>query len=221
MINADNTLPSAVWRTSTVLAVTAALALWLAIAWGLGSSGVLAAPATQTFRPVLLSVIVPVALFLAAYAGSGRFREFLLGLDIRVLTMLQMWRVIGFSFLPLYAYGVLPGLFAWPAGLGDVAIGLTAPVVVLALVRRPGYAKSRRFIVFNVLGITDFIVAAGTATLASGAFPGLHTGPLTSIAMEIWPLNIFPSFLVPLFLFAHLTVLLQVRALRQQARAPV
>jgi hypothetical protein len=26
-------------------------------------------------------------------------------------------------------YGVLPGLFAWPAGLGDIAIGVTAPLI--------------------------------------------------------------------------------------------
>ena len=200
----------------TGISIAVGLAVWLAIVWLMGTSGILTAPATQPFRPVLFSVLVPVLAFLAVYAGSLRIRKFMLAIDMRLLTMLQLWRVLGFGFLTLYAHDVLPGLFAWPAGLGDVAIGLTAPLAVWALIQRPNYAKSGRFIAFNLLGILDFVVAAGTATLASGAYLEFHTGLPTSAPMEVWPLNIFPGFIVPLFMFAHLTVLFQVNALRQQ-----
>ena len=40
----------------------------------------------------------------------------------------------------MYTYGVLPGIFAWPAGLGDMAIGATAPLVLSGLLRRPDFA---------------------------------------------------------------------------------
>jgi len=216
---ANNANPCAAWRIPTGISITAVLALWLSIVWSMGTSGILTAPATQPFRPVLLSVVVPVVVFLVAYAVSMRFRKFMLSLDMRLLTIFQLWRVLGFGFLTLYAYDVLPGLFAWPAGLGDVAIGLTAPMVVWTLMQQPDYAKSSRFIAFNLLGILDFIVAASTAVLASGAFPEIHTGLPTSAPMEIWPLNIFPGFIVPLFVFAHLTVLFQVKALRQQTNS--
>jgi len=169
------------------------------------------------FRPVLLSVVVPIAVFLGLYAASPAFRGFVMSQDIRFLTMLQGWRVVGFAFLPLYAFDVLPGLFAWPAGLGDVAMGLTAPLVVLALMRRPEFARSGRFIVWNLLGLFDFVGAAVTSTLASGAFPALSAGPITSAPLEYWPLILFPSFIVPLFVFMHLSVLFQVRALRARA----
>ena len=204
------------WTPSTKVGVAAVLALWLAAAWALGVSGVMSAGAAQTFRPVLLSILVPVAAFLAAYAGSVRFRGFVMSWDLRVLTMVQHWRVLGFTFLMLYAHGVLPGLFAWPAGLGDVAIGLSAPLVVQAMARHPGFARSRAFVTFHVLGMFDFVVAGATATLASGAFPALHAGPLTSAPMEVWPLSLFPSFLVPIFLILHMGALFQVRALRRQ-----
>ena len=208
------------WAPTTKAVVAAGLALWLAVAWALGVSGVLAADASQTLRPVLLPIVVPVAAFLGAYAGSVRFRGFVLSWDIRVLTMLHHWRVLGFTFLMLYAHGVLPGLFAGPAGLGDVAIGLSAPLVVQALARHPGFARSRAFVTFHVLGMFDFIVAGAAATLASGAFPSLHSGPLTSAPMEVWPLSVFPGFVVPSFLSLHMGVLFQVRALRrQEARA--
>ena len=83
----------------------------------------------------------------------------------------------------------------------------------LALTRRPEFARSRRFVIWHPLGLLDFVVAAGTARLASGAIPGLVSGPLTSAPMEVWPLSLFPSFIVPLFVFLHLSVLFQVRAL--------
>ncbi len=205
----------AAFSFSAKLALAVVLAVWFALAAAAGATGILSTGPDTLARPVLVSVVVPIAVFLALYVGSHRFRGIILTRDIRVATMLQLWRVIGFAFLPLYAYGVLPGLFAWPAGLGDVAIGLSAPFVVLALTRDPGFAHSRRFVVWHLLGLLDFVVAAGTATLASGAVPGLVAGSVTSAAMELWPLSLFPSFIVPLFVFLHLTVLFQVRALRR------
>jgi len=193
--------------------LAAVIGLWFALAAWAGVTGILSTGPDQLARPVLLSVIVPIAVFLALYAGSPGFRGFVLTRDIHYMTMLQSWRVVGFGFLLLYAHGVLPGLFAWPAGLGDVALGFTAPLITLALTRRPEFARSRRFVIWHLLGLLDFVVAAGTASLASGAIPGLVSGPLTSAPMEVWPLSLFPSFIVPLFVFLHLSVLFQVRAL--------
>ena len=96
-------------------------------------------------------------------------------------------------------------------------MGLTAPLVVLTLARRPEFARSRRFVIWHLLGLLDFLVAAATATLASGAIPGLVAGPVTSAPMEVWPLSLFPSFIVPLFVVMHLSVLFQVRSLRRAA----
>ncbi len=72
-------------------------------------------------------------LFGLVYRLSRRFRAFALGIDLRLLTAMQAWRVIGIMFLALYAFGSLPGLFAWPAGLGDAAVGFAAPFVLRAL----------------------------------------------------------------------------------------
>lgn len=205
------------WSFSAKATLAVVLTVWFALAAAAGTSGIFTAGPDQVFRPVLLSVIVPIAVFLGIFAASPTFRSFVMSWDLRFLTMLQLWRVVGFAFLPLYAFDVLPGLFAWPAGLGDVAMGLTAPFVVLALMRRPEFARSGRFIVWNLLGLFDFVVAAVTSTLVSGAFPALSAGPITSAPLEYWPLILFPSFIVPLFVFMHLSVLFQVRALRARA----
>lgn len=54
------------------------------------------------------------------------------------LVAIQFYRALGVIFLILYASNKLPGLFAWPAGVGDIAaVGLLAPTVALAYARDP------------------------------------------------------------------------------------
>jgi hypothetical protein len=116
----------------------------------------------------------------------------------------------GSGFLALYAHGILPGVFAWPAGLGDIAIGVTAPWVALALVRTPGFATDRLFVVWNLLGILDLVVAVSVgglnSALASGVAGEVTTGPMAQL-----PLVLIPVYFVPLFIMLHLTALFQAR----------
>jgi len=205
------------WSIPQIIGVTVVLLLWFGAAYGVGVEQLLANDQQSPFAPIALSVVVPVAGFLALYVLWAPFREFVLSQDIRTLTMLQHWRVLGFGFLTLYFYDVLPGLFAWPAGLGDVAIGLAAPFVVARLARDPDFAASAGFIRFHLLGLLDFLVAVATAALAAGAFPALIPAGITSAPMDVWPLNLFPSFFVPIFIILHLTVLFKVRQLRRTA----
>jgi len=203
------------WNVSAKTRMAALLVVWFALAALIGVSGAVATGPGTLFRPVALTMVAPVLGFVALYVGSAAFRGFVLGRDLRVVTMLQAWRVVGLAFLPLMFFGVLPSLFAWPAGVGDVLVGLSAPWVVLALARDPNFATSRAFVVWNVLGLADFVVAGATAMLSSGAIPALVSGGATSAPMEVWPLSLFPSLFVPLFAFAHLTALFQVAALKR------
>jgi hypothetical protein len=200
-------------KTLLAVGLTAAFAVAAAI----GVTGALTTASGAGLRPVLLAIFIPVTALVVAYAALPRFRAWVLSLDPRMLTLFQSWRVIGFGFLPLYAYGVLPGLFAWPAGLGDVAIGLAAPFVAARLARDPGYAASRGYLWFHLAGLLDFVGAAGTAMLASGAFPALHAGLPTSAPMEVWPLFLFPGFLVPIFIALHLAALVQIVQVRRKS----
>ncbi len=206
------------WSVSAKTRMGALLALWFALAALIGVTGAVAVGPDTLYRPIALTMVVPVLAFVALYLGSARFRDFVLGRDLRFVALLQAWRVVGFAFLPLYYFGVLPGVFAWPAGVGDVLVGLSAPWVVFTLLRDPAFATSRAFVAWNVLGLADFVVAGAAATVASGAIPALVAGGVTSAPMEMWPLMLFPSFVVPLFAIAHLTALFQVRALRRAGR---
>lgn len=212
---------SPIWSVPQKAGLAGLLALQFVVAYVIGTEHLLTNDQSSPMAPIAITAFVPVALFLSAYALSNRFRGFVLSQDLRTLTMMQHWRVIGFVFLPLYAFGVVPGLFAWPAGLGDVAIGLAAVFIVARLDRDPDFAQSPGFLRFHLLGLLDFAVAIATAGLSAGAFPGLIEAGITSAPMDVWPLNIFPSFLVPAFIILHLTVLLKVLHLRRAAHGPV
>jgi len=103
-------------------------------------------------------------------------------------------------------------VFAFPAGLGDMAIGVTAPWIMLALLRNPGFAARGAFIRWNILGILDLVIAVSIGTvsalLTTGAPGEISTAPMTTL-----PLLLIPAFLVPFFLMLHTAALMQSRQL--------
>lgn len=213
----SNDRETRLWTPGRKLALGALVALQFAVAWYVGSNQLLVNTGASPIPPVAVTVFVPVALFLLAYKLVPRFRAFVLAQDLRTLTAIQAWRVLGFSMLIAYGFGHLPALFALPAGLGDVAVGVLAVYAVARLNSDPDYATSSGLVRFHLLGLADFVVAIGTSGLASGAFPALVGGGVTAGAMDVWPLNLFPSFGVPLFIILQLTALFKIRELRRRA----
>ena len=200
-------------RSSMRSVVIGALALWFGLVFFFAYQGAFVASPGSPPLPILFGVAIPLTLFVAAYLGWTPFRDFILGADLRFVTAMQAWRWAGGQFFWLYAWSVLPGLFAFPAGFGDMAIGVTAPWIVLGLVRNPLFAASRRYVIWNVLGIVDFVVAVSMGVLSSGLFHGINAlnGNLTAGAMNRLPLVLIPAFIVPFFTMLHLTALFQAR----------
>lgn len=190
--------------------IVGVLALWFAVVLLLGAAGAFVRPPGTPPIPILIGAMAPLIVFLAAYWGSASFHTFVLAIDLPLATAVQAWRAGGLGFLALYVHGVLPGAFAWPAGLGDIAIGVTAPWVALALVRRPGFASSRIFAVWNLLGILDLIVAVSVGALSSVFGSGVP-GEATMGPMARLPLVLIPAYFVPLFVMLHLASLFEAR----------
>ncbi len=180
------------------------LSAWFIFTLSASALGLLRTDAGRLPLPLLFAAMAPIALFLRWFAASAGFREFALSLDPRILTMVQAWRMGGYVFLALYAHGILPGLFALPAGLGDVAIGATAPFAAIKLA-----TPSRRqgFVAWHVLGILDLVVAVSTGVIAGL----LHASPIGTSVMTVLPLSLVPAFAVPLFVILHIISLAQAR----------
>jgi hypothetical protein len=123
-------------------------------------------------------------------------------------------RVIGVAFLALYAFGLLPGLFAWPAGLGDAAVGLAAPFVLMAILRGAP-AWRRRVFWLNIAGLIDFAGAIGTGVLTSNSAIGFLADGLPHADLGALPLSLVPAFAVPLWTICHMISLLQLAEVRR------
>ena len=198
-------------------AFSAAWAGWLVVATVLAMEGVfrqdpstvglwLAAAFTGGVAALLLTTLIPVvARSLAAPGSAGR------------LALPQTVRVVGVSFLIMMVVGQLPAVFAVPAGLGDIAVGLAAPAVARQLARG-GPRAHRRGMVFNILGIVDLLVAVGIGFLAGlSPHPAFTVTPSTQ-ALGLFPLVLIPVTAVPLAFALHVTSLRQLRAVSRSTR---
>src|ERR1700734_1453588 len=190
--------------------VAAFFLAWFAVILILGARGAFVAAPGAPPLALLIGLLAPLSLFALAYGMVRPLREFILAADLRVIVGIQAWRWAGFGFLTLYTYRVLPGIFAWPAGLGDMLVGITAVTVLASLLRNPAFAGSKRFVLWNLLGILDLAVAISIGALVPLLAPNLY-GAVTTSPMAQLPLVLIPAFLVPTFLMLHLTALFQSR----------
>jgi hypothetical protein len=182
----------------------------------------LAAPALHLFEnapnqpplPLLLAVLTPIAIFTVWYFNSKSFRDFVLSLSPKTLTLVHTMRLAGFVFLALYTYRILPGILALPAGWGDIAIGATA-VFAATRLANPGHRTA--FIAWQFLGITDLVTAISLGASAGFLYPnGISTQP-----MAVLPMSLIPTFGVPLFLILHGIAIAQARRWPKDATSRV
>jgi len=187
----------------------AVVSLWFLVALGCSLLGVFDSDRRPPI-PLGAAAILPVVIFAIGYLKWAEFRQFVLASNLRVLTLAQTWRVGGIVFLIIHREGVLPGVFALPAGWGDIAIGATAPLVAWANSSKKNFSK-QIFVLWNVLGMLDLVMAVSLGILASASPLGVLAGEITTRAMGTFPLSLIPTFFVPLLMILHLISLGRVR----------
>src|SRR6266540_2273756 len=184
---------------------------WLVLAFVLGSAGVFQATPSRAFSPVAVGIAVTVLTGMFLLSRSSALNAVIAAIPLPWLTGVQLYRVLGFNFLVLYALGSLPGEFAIPAGAGDVVVGLAAPVVGYLFYK--GYRWSCLAVLgWNIVGILDLVVAVATGFLSS-------PGPFQVLALEspnelitAFPLVLVPVYAVPLSILLHLAALKRLKA---------
>lgn len=189
----------------------ATIAWFLVVLLAVLSGAVRFAIAGALAPPLLLGLVAaPIVVFAAGYRGSARFRDFVASLDLAFLVRLHMLRVVGLVFVLLYLLGHLPAGFALPAGLGDLAIALSAPLVARSLAS-PGPRTSTAFVAWNALGLVDFAAALALGVAHSDAPVGFLAADVTTVLVTEFPLALIPAFGVPFFIIVHLIALIRWR----------
>ncbi len=200
--------------------VLTGIGVWSLVILVAGGSGVFVSPPQKPPLALGLCFGAPVAILVLLYRCSPSVRRVAQSADLGVLTLLHLWRLGGADFLLEYSRGRLPAGFAFPAGIGDVIVGLTAIPMTLALRRDPERARPW-FILWNLFGLVDLVVAVGSGILHSGSSLGLlaGSGPTTWI-MTVLPRSLIPTFFVPLFILLHLLAITRSRTGEPSASQP-
>ena len=191
-----------------VLVAASVLVAWWAVALIAGISGVF-----NSAPPGLIGLGVggPLVLAAVAFAAWKPLREAVAAVPIADLVSVQGFRLLGFMFLLRMVAGVLPPLFALPAGIGDMLTGAAAIPLALALRRNPAGAQ-RSAVIWNLFGILDLVVAVSIGFFASTTPLQLfHVTPTTD-ALTLMPTLMVPAFGVPLFLILHAVTLAPLRS---------
>src|SRR3989442_12033205 len=138
--------------------------LFRSLAFVVGSAGVFQATPSRVFPALGLGIALLILAGAWLLYRSSALNAVIAAIPLPWLVGVQLYRVVGFSFLVLYAVGRLPGEFAIPAGAGDVVVGLAAPVVVYLFYK--GYRWScLAGLRWNIAGILDLVAAVANGFL--------------------------------------------------------
>ncbi|WP_426609385.1 MFS transporter [Bradyrhizobium sp. McL0616] len=200
-------------RRTTWLAVMVPFTLWAAVVWTAAINGVLRASAFSL--PLLpLAIFLPLIICIPLLLLSKRMGQLLDAMPTSWLVALQLYRVLGSQWLVYWLLGLLPGLWALPAGIGDVLTGLFAVTAAVAVAT--GTAEGRKAaIVWNIFGIADVAVAIALGMIISpGPFQLIVLNGL-NVGLDGYPNVLTPAFVVPGSILLHV---LSLRQLRRRSR---
>ena len=201
-------------RRTTWLAVMIPDTLWFAVAWSAAINGVFITGASPL--PLLpLAIFLPLIIGAPLMLLSQRVGQVLDAMPATWLVALQLYRVFGSWALAAWLHGALPGVFAFPAGIGDVLTGLFAVPAAIAVAT--GTAEGRRTaMIWNIFGLADFAVAITLGMITSPGRFQLIVPTLPSIGAGVYPNVLTPAFVVPSSILLHA---LSLRQLRRRGRA--
>jgi hypothetical protein len=188
--------------------------LWFAVAWSAAIRGVFITGASQL--PMLpLAIFLPMVIGLPLLLLSKRVGQALDAMPLSWLVGLQLYRVFGAQWLVYWLLGALPGVFAVPAGTGDVLTGLFALPVAIAVAA--GTSESRRTaMMWNIFGIADLVIAITMGMITTPGRFQLIVPDFPSIGAGLYPGVLIPAFVVPSSILLHA---LSLRQLARRSRA--
>src|SRR5258708_12364542 len=130
------------------------LAVWLVTTALLASNGAYQQASYGAVPPLGIALVLALAGIALAVGAVPQLRAILSDPAAQPgLLGLQVWRIVGLAFLVLLELRQLPGILAIPAGIGDSAIGVTAPFVARNLHRR------NLAMAWNLFGVADLVLA--------------------------------------------------------------
>lgn len=188
-------------RLAVLLIAAVTLIGWYGLVVLIGRTGFFAT--NPLFFPFIIFGFVGLYIILKRVYRSPAVRSVFAAIPIHWLHAVQILRVMGYGFLTAAALRLLPAEFAIPTGIGDVIIGLTAPVFAYLSTKKTDFAQ-KASITWNYLGIADLIIAISLGIVTfPRPFQLLPTEVVTT-NIALFPFVIVPLFAVPVSIMIHL-----------------
>jgi len=198
-------------RAATALPPLAVLLVaWFALAFALSYAGVFRGEPDR-LPTIPFAIFLPIVIGLLLLWRSDAVRRLVDAVPLSWLVGIQVYRAVGVIFLLLLAEGRLSAFFALPAGVGDVTVGVLAPLVAWSYAR--GARGSERLVrAWNVSGLLDLAIAitTGFLTVPSPIQPAALLAP-SSTLLTMFPLAMVPAFAVPVSVILHAAALMKLR----------
>lgn len=156
----------------------------------------------QIIPPVAIAMIIPQIMGLVILRWSP-FLNLIKKSKLSFLIAIQIYRVLGILFIIVALRGLLAPEFAWSAGIGDIVVGLFAPIVSYSIAKNKKYARKFAYI-WNIFGIADLLIAGilGFGTI-DGNTKFIDTNVVSTNLIQ-FPLVLVPVFGVPLAILLHI-----------------
>jgi hypothetical protein len=200
-------------RRNAWLGVMIPFTLWLALIWGSAINGVFRAKVAP-FPLLPFAIFLPVIIGTPIVLQSKRMGQVLDAMPAGWLIALQVYRVLGSLFLIGWARDLVPGVFALPAGIGDVLTGLLAVPVAISLAA--GTLQARKAAVaWNVFGLLDLSIAVSIGLMITPGPLQVIVPSIPNATGGIYPNVMIPAFAVPSSILLHV---LSLRQLRRRSR---
>lgn len=192
---------------------------WFAATFALVKSGAYASDPQTTLPAIGLAIALPT--ILGGFAVTlDPVRRAVSRIGLHWLVGVQFYRVVGGVFLIAYFQDDIPGEFAIPAGIGDMLVGIAAPLVAVYLARAGAQRAWPVVTAWCALGIADLVIAVSTGFLtAPSAFQQLALND-PNLAITRYPLALIPTFAVPVSIVLHIWVLALLAWRREPAVRP-
>lgn len=166
-----------------------------------------------------IAVALPIVILCTTVTRIKSLRDALHQVPLWLLVGVHTVRLLGVSFIVLYAVHRLPAPFAPVAGWGDIFVGaMAAPVAWLAY-RQITNARAIVWI-WNLIGIADLIAAVGLGVMSSPGPARLIFAEPSSAIMTTLPWLLIPGFLVPLLFTVHIGIFIRLVNARKLALTP-
>jgi len=176
--------------------VAAGIAAWLAVV-GLATLAGPSVPAPLLAVPVL----APLAAFGMLWVRSRALRAWALGLDLRPLTWVHVWRLVaGPGLLLLYGEGRLPWRLGLAHGLLALVLAVTTPLVA-RWAAAATIGRLAALFAWHGAGAVSLVALAITALRLAGQ------GDERVAVLTTFPWSLLPSFVGPAAFLTHAVAL--------------